>query len=120
MNDSPVAPQWTYLRQDEEAGLLESEQAKLPPKETVFLAFDTFRWKVQVGVRESGGYMSLLLPEINDDCNIVAWAPLGITAPPDEALIRDHTFPTWHQAINSNYAADGLTLILGWNAKKSE
>ena len=26
----------------------------------------------------------------------------------------------WHQAINSNYAADGLTLILGWNAKKSE
>ena len=81
MNDSPVAPQWTYLRQDEEAGLLESEQAKLPPKETVFLAFDTFRWKVQVGVRESGGYMSLLLPEINDDCNIVAWAPLGITAP---------------------------------------
>ena len=90
---------------------MDSESDKLPPIETVFLAFDTFRWKVQLGIRESGGHMSLLLPEINDDCNILAWAPLGATTEPDEALIKDHCHKTWHHAINSGYAANGLTLL---------
>lgn len=102
---------WTYLKHDDEGGLLLSEVHKLPPKETVFLAFDAFRWKVQLGVRESGGYMSLLMPAIDDDCMIMAWAPFGTTDEPDEATIRQHCAPQWHQAINSNYAASGLTLM---------
>ena len=102
---------WIYLKHNDEGVLVDSERDKLPPKETVFLAFDAFRWKVQLGIRESGGHMSLLLPEINDDCMIMAWAPLGVTTNPSESRIRAHCAETWHQAINSNYAADGLTLI---------
>ena len=102
---------WTYLKHDAENCLLDIEKDKLPPPETAFLAFDTFRWKVQLGVRESGGYMSLLLPKINDDCSVVAWAPLGEKDDPDEAIIRQHCAKTWHKAINSNYASDGLTLL---------
>lgn len=102
---------WTYLKHDEDNCLLENEDGKLPPKGTVFLAFDTFRWKVQLGIRESGGYMSLLLPEINDDCSVVAWAPLSEAGDPDETIMRQHCAETWHQAINANYAAGGLTLV---------
>ncbi len=102
---------WTYLKHTSDGDLAESARSKLPLKETVFLAFDTFRWKVQLGIRESGGCMSLLLPEINDDCNIVAWAPLSERQEPDVELIRQHVAETWHQAINENYARDGLVLI---------
>lgn len=101
---------WTYLKRDDE-GCLIADESSLPLKGTVFLAFDTFRWKVQIGCRESGGHISLMLPEINDDCNVVAWAPLSEATDPDEAVIRQHCAETWHAAINSNYAADGLMLI---------
>jgi hypothetical protein len=104
---------WTYLKHDDENCLLDGEQRKLPPRNTVFLAFDTFRWKVQLGVRESGGYMSLLLPAINDDCSVVAWAPIGENNDPDETIIRQHCAKTWHQAINANYARNGLKLLRG-------
>ncbi len=104
-------PTWTYLKHDDEGCLLESERAKLPPLNTVFLAFDVFRWRVQIGVRESGGHMSLLLPHINDDCMVVAWAPFSESTDPDEQIIRQHCASTWHQAINANYARNGLTLV---------
>jgi hypothetical protein len=95
--------------------LLESERSKLPPKETVFLVFDAFRWKVQLGIRESGGHMSLLNPDIDDDCMVMAWAPFGTAEDPDEAVVQQHCHSNWHEAINSNYAADGLTLLREWN-----
>lgn len=106
---------WTYLKHHDEGGLLASEAGKLPPRETVFLAFDAYRWKVQLGIRESGGYMSLLLPQINDDCMILAWAPLAVAHDPSESELRAHCVEPWHQAINANYAKDGLTLIRAHN-----
>lgn len=107
-----MSTQWTYLKHDNEGGLLESERGKLPPKSTAFLAFDTFRWKVQVGVREDGGYMSLLLPYVSDDCMVAAWAPFGCSEPLSEALVKENVPELWHTAINENYAADGMTLML--------
>ena len=111
-NQAPHGDGWVYLKRDNESALVDGEEVKLPPKGTVFLAFDTFRWKVQIGIRESGGYMSLMLPEICDDCSISAWAPLGVATMPNESVIRANTDPNWHEAINSNYASDGLTLLM--------
>lgn len=102
---------WIYLKHDEEGCLVYDQRDKLPPKGSAFLAFDTFRWKVQLGFREDLGCISILNPNVCDDCNVIAWAPLGTNEEPDEIQIRAHCHEIWHNAINSNYAENGIDLI---------
>jgi len=79
---------WTYLKYDPEGELLPGEKEKLPPPNTAYLAFDGLRWKVVIGYTEHGGYLSILKPDMCDDCNILAFAPLSETSDPDESQIR--------------------------------
>lgn len=72
---------WTYLRFNEEGEMLPGEREKFPPCGTAFLAFDALRWKLVIGYRERGDYLSFLDPNVNDDCNLVAFAPLSELKP---------------------------------------
>lgn len=76
---------WTYLDWIDDGGYSHDQ---LPPPGTAYLGFDTDRSAVVIGYRERGGYSSFLGPNVNDDCNIAAWAPLGETTDPDLARIR--------------------------------
>jgi hypothetical protein len=78
---------WTYLPQDNN-GEPKYSKSELPPEGSAFLVFDALRWSVQLGYLERGGYQSILTPNVCDDCNWVAWAPLSETTEPDETMIR--------------------------------
>lgn len=75
---------WTYLDWSEDEGRCDE---KLPAPGTAYLAFDTLRAKVVIGYRERGGYSSCLLPNVDDDCDVAAWAPLDEPTNPDLTLI---------------------------------
>lgn len=60
----------------------------LPPPGSVYLAFDAVRWCVVLGYTERGGYSSFLSPNVDDDCNIVAFAPIDEQEAPDLERIR--------------------------------
>ena len=79
---------WTYLRFDGKGDYLPGEKDKLPEDGTAFLAFDALRWSVVIGYRERGGYVSMLNPNVCDDCDVVAIAPLSEGSDPDEESIR--------------------------------
>jgi hypothetical protein len=83
---------WTYLDWNEVEGRIDE---KLPAPGTAYLAFDTIRASVVIGYRERGGYSSCLTPNVDDDCDVAAWAPLDEPTDPD------------------------LTLITGWDGKAS-
>lgn len=74
---------WTYLKRDSESEFLPGELEKLPQPNTAFLAFDCLRWAVVIGFIEHGGYVSILDPNVDDDCYIIAFAPLSETTDPD-------------------------------------
>jgi hypothetical protein len=59
----------------------------LPPPGSAYLAWDALREAVVIGYTERGGYSSILRPNVDDDCLIVAWAPLSETSDPDPELI---------------------------------
>ncbi len=81
---------WTYLKIDEDGARL-PDSPELPGPQTVYLAYDVCRQAVVLGYTERGGYSSMLAPNVNDDCNIVAFAPLSETAEPDLETIRAST-----------------------------
>ena len=70
---------WTYLKRNSEGDWLPGEKEKLPPDGTAYLAFDSLRWKVVLGYTERGGFSSILTPNVTDDCNVIAFAPLSET-----------------------------------------
>ena len=74
---------WTYLKRNSEGDWLPGEKEKLPPDGTAYLAFDSLRWKVVLGYTERGGFSSILTPNVTDDCNVIAFAPLSETSDPD-------------------------------------
>ena len=63
--------------------LAAGRERKLPPDGTAYLAFDSLRWKVVLGYTERGGFSSILTPNVTDDCNVIAFAPLSETTDPD-------------------------------------
>ena len=73
---------WTYLKFDEFGEHIEASP-QLPGPRTVYLGFDVCRMALVLGYTESGGYHSMLDPNVCDDCNIVAFAPLDEDTPPD-------------------------------------
>lgn len=81
---------WTYLELDAE-GDLRPDSPRLPSPQTVYLAFDIVRNRVVLGYTERGGYSSVLGPNVDDDCNIVAFAPLDEPTDPDIEIIRRQT-----------------------------
>lgn len=90
---APTAKQttaWTYLKLDAEGDRL-PDSPELPGPQTVYLGFDVCRNALVLGYTEHGGYHSMLAPNVDDDCNIVAFAPLTETAPPDLEVIRANT-----------------------------
>lgn len=70
---------WTYLELHEDGALL-PQSPQLPGPNTAYLGFDIHRMTVVIGYTERGGYHSFLDPNVNDDCNIVAFAPLSETS----------------------------------------
>lgn len=87
---------WTYIKRDAEGDYLPGEREKFPPNNTAFLAFDSLRWRVVIGFIEKGGYTSFLGPNVDDDCNLIAFAPLSETSDPDMEQI--HASSPWHEA----------------------
>lgn len=87
---------WTYLQFDcpsgEPNGDIEetqtSEAIPRPPRSSFFQGFDAFRWQRVVGFRESGGHMSILDPHVDDDCEIIAFAPIDEPTAPDEEKLK--------------------------------
>lgn len=72
---------WTYLNWfGEDDG---RDDRQLPPPGTAYLGFDTRRACVVIGFREPGGYSSFLGPNVDDDCDVAAWAPLDEPTDPD-------------------------------------
>lgn len=91
---------WTYLKFDTEGERLDEAEHQLPPGPTVYLAFDVCRWAVVIGFTERGGFSSFLGPNVDDDCCIVAFAPLSEKTNPDEDYIRANT--PWSSAQYPN------------------
>lgn len=87
---------WTYLKLDDEGDWMPGEDLKFPPFRTFYLAFDSLRWRIVLGFRERGGNLSMVDPHVDDDCNTIAWAPLGETSNPDMDQI--HAASPWHEA----------------------
>ena len=79
---------WTYIKHNADAEAIPG-QAAVPPAGTVYQAFDAFRWKRVIGITESGGHSSFLNPDIDDDCAIIAFAPLDEPTAPDECRLRE-------------------------------
>lgn len=77
---------WTYLQFDDDGERMPGTE--LPPPETAYLAFDVLRWCVVIGYTERGGFSAFLAPNVDDDCQVVAFAPFGCTEAPDENKIR--------------------------------
>lgn len=77
---------WTYLIFDD-LGVRAGNSPGLPGPGTVYLGFDVCRMAPVLAYTERGGYHSILDPNVNDDCNIVAFAPLDEDTPPDMATI---------------------------------
>lgn len=98
---------WTYLKHDENGELLSGEKEKAPAPGSVYLAFDALRWKTVLGFTETGGQLSMLNPNVCDDCNIIAFAPLYETTEPNEYAIRENC--PWSQAAYQD--ADTPTLM---------
>lgn len=101
---------WTYLKHDKDGDWLPGEREKLPPSGTAYLAFDSLRWKVVIGYTEPGGYSSMLDPNVCDDCNIIAFAPLGETTNPDESQIRASC--PWTEAAYPNAGSPTLLRVM--------
>ncbi len=78
---------WTYLKFDEEGELIEGSP-NLPGERTAYLGFDAVRSAVVLGYTERGGYHSMLAPNVDDDCMIVAYAPLSESSDPDIEIIK--------------------------------
>lgn len=98
----PKADGWTYLRRDDEGEWLPGEREKLPAPGTAFLAFETLRWAVVIGfIERPGGYTSILDPNVDDDCNIVAFAAINETRAPD--MDKIHECSPWHEAAYKNW-----------------
>lgn len=93
-------PKWTYLKFVGDGDYAPGEKEKLPPENTAFLAFDALRWKVVIGFIERGGHTNILDPNANDDCNLVAFAPLATIKEPDEDIIKQYC--PWKEATYSN------------------
>lgn len=98
---------WTYIQYDSEGDYLEGEKEKLPTRGTAYFAFDALRWKVVIGYTEPGGYSSILIPNVSDDCNVVAFAPFGVTTDPDMDKIR--ACCPWRRPAYSD--PDGVILL---------
>ncbi len=77
---------WTYLKFDGD-GEPEDDSPELPHEQTVYLGFDVCRMAMVLGYTERGGCHSILNPDVDDDCNIVAFAPLDEDTPPDMEAI---------------------------------
>ena len=80
---------WFYLDMNSDGEYM--NPSHLPATGMAFLAFDAMRWRIVLGYREHGGHMSFLEPHVNDDCNLVAFAPLSETGEPDLDEIRRRT-----------------------------
>lgn len=77
---------WTYLKFDADGEQAE-DSPDLPGEQTVYLGFDVCRMALVLGYTERGGYHSILDPNVDDDCNVVAFAPLDEDTPPDMEII---------------------------------
>lgn len=91
---------WTYIKRDAEGEYLPGEREKFPQPNTAFLAFESLRWAVVIGFIEKGGCVSFLGPNVDDDCNIIAFAPLSETTEPDMDMIR--ACSPWQKAAYPN------------------
>ena len=104
---------WTYIKHDSEAEPL-PRQPKPPAPGTVYRAFDADRWAEVVGYTERlVGCMSMLAPNVCDDCNIIAFAPLDEPTAPDEAKLRE----AW--TLGKSYSKRNLPRLLLANRAKN-
>lgn len=77
---------WTYIEPDHEG---DRGEQPIPPRNTIYRGFDAFRWRQVVCMTENTvGCISILNPNVDDDCQIIAYAPLDEATQPDEARLR--------------------------------
>lgn len=61
----------------------------IPPRNTIYRGFDAFRWRQVVCMTENTiDCLSILNPNVNDDCEIIAYAPLDEPSSPDELVLK--------------------------------
>ena len=99
---------WTYIKHDKDAEKIPN-QPPHPAEGTVYRAFDALRWKQVIGYTEQRiGCASMLNPNVDDDCVIIAFAPLDEPKMPNESKLRD-AWPSNHIAYPN---AEVPTLVL--------
>lgn len=96
-----MSGQWLYLafiKEGDNEGEIKTPMELWPPEGSVFLAYECLRARVVVGFRERRiGCLSILDPNVDDDANIAAIAPLWTTEPPDLAEIYARVPESWRQ-----------------------
>ncbi|MCX7010255.1 MAG: hypothetical protein NTY53_23955 [Kiritimatiellaeota bacterium] len=107
--ERPMKSLWTYIKYDAKGDYLPGEKKKLPPPGTAYLAFESLRWRVVIGFTEPGGQSSILYPNVTDDCNVIAFAPLSEQRPPDMKQIRASC--PWKKAAYKNYTQESVNLL---------
>jgi len=83
----------------------------------MYRVFDAFRWRQFVGITERTiRCISICAPNVDDDCAIIAFAPLDETTPPDETKLRK----AWsHAPIYKARAADVQLILANVAGQKS-
>lgn len=101
---------WTYLKFNK-AGDILKRSPKLPGERHAYLGFDLLRMMTVIGYTERGGFSSFLGPNVNDDCNIVAWAPLSEKESADIDVIQKNCpFYPWDDG--DTYDASEIPLLI--------
>lgn len=80
---------WTYINNDEDNEIIEGQEINWPKEGTICRGFDALRWIEIVAYSERGQVLSMLDPNVCDDCNIIAFAPLNEHSSPDEQKLKE-------------------------------
>lgn len=110
---------WTYIKHDTEAEKLPN-QPEHPPEGMAYRAFDALRWRQVIGYTERRiGCASFLNPNVDDDCIIIAFAPLDEPTQPEESRLQD-AWPRFVEGVaypNSDVPALLLSTITNPSSK---
>lgn len=80
---------WTYINNDEENDIIPGQEIDWPEEGTICRGFDALRWIEVVAYAERTGNLSMLDPNVCDDCNIIAFAPLNEPTLPNEQKLKE-------------------------------
>lgn len=115
MSENTNNSMWTYLKFTKRGineGCILTPSSLWPPEGSIFLAYECLRGRVVVGFRERGiGCLSILSPNVDDDANIAAFAPLGEQSEPDLSIIARNIPKCWsNPAYKENPANPWVTI----------